>query len=411
VDHSTPDASAPWRLFVLGGLTGLFVLGLGLIVLRTGLASHLVAKGNVSAAMRWGPDSSSALGRGAEALIETEDHAGATLLARRALKSSNLDARALRVLAIAKAMTGEVAQAQQVMFLASRLSRRDVTTQQWLFERALTARRFEQAFLHADALMRRSPDAATALSWQIIGNLESLEAQRALAARLALDPPWRKTFLQMAAQNAALPSAAGIFRALRDSPSPPSDLELSQLFNRLVVTDRLDEAKLYWTQLTRFAPRDRPPYVFNGTFDESDGPTPMNWQALKVPGGSVAWTEGEGETLGFMRAWHDGFSSSGPMAREIIFAPPGVFKLSARSIVDEPAADQRFRLEVFCVGGPKIAILNLSGVVGKWTRSEMALDIPSKDCPAQWLYLRPNTVDRREAVEMRIDDIAISPVR
>jgi hypothetical protein len=196
--------------------------------------------------------------------------------------------------------------------------------------------------------------------------------------------------------------------ALKDTSNPPSDGELSLFFNRLILTNQFGEARRYWKQLTGLPPRDQPPYVFNGAFDQTGGPPPLNWQALKVSGGDVAWMKDEQEALGLMRVRHDGFSSSGPMAREIIFAPPGVHIISARAVVDEPAADKRFRLEVQCDDGPTIAVLNLSGVVGRWTRAELAFEIPPEGCSAQWVDLRPNTVDRREMVEMRIDDIAIS---
>lgn len=229
-----------------------------------------------------------------------------------------------------------------------------------------------------------------------------------MAGRLGGDPPWRGTLLRIAIRNAALPSAAGLLSALKDTPSPPSDRELSQFFNRLILNNQFGEARLYWKQLTGLPPRDQPPYVFNGTFDQTGGPPPLNWQAIKVSGGDVAWMKGEQEALGLMRVRHDGFSSSGPMAREIVFASPGAHIISARTIIDEPAADQRFRFEVQCVGGPKIAVLNLRGFLGRWVQSELAFEIPAEGCPAQWVDLRPNTVDRREMVEMRIDDIAIS---
>lgn len=377
-------------------------------VISTGLAGHYEKSGQPDQALRWRAKSPAALTGAAAAAADRDDYPAAAAMARRALGQGALNAPAMRILAFAIAGSGRRDEAAPLMKQAVRLSLRDGPGQAWLLEQSLVAGDYGAAMTHADAIMRRSTAATGGMSL-LLGQAIRVEAGRtALARRLARNPPWRGPFLLLLSRNGDIDTTSALFRAMVGTAGPPTVEEVSPFVQRLVATLRFDDARRLWHDLSGGLPPDLA-LIHDGGFDGHKAPPPLTWQTIRVNGGAAALTGEDDGPLGYLRLRHDGFSSSGVMARQLVFLRPGDYVVSARASVDEPAADGRFRLEVNCTAGPRLGVLNLESRPGPGVSSSMRFTVPAEGCATQWVIFRPNTGDRREPAEMRIDDVRVIP--
>lgn len=377
-------------------------------VVSTGLAGYFESVEAPGRALDWRPRSPTALAQAAEAFAAREDYAGAAAAARRALKQSTLNAPALRVLALSAAAAGREDEARSLMKQVVSLNMRDGSAHAWLLGRALARADYAETILHADAIMRRSADASSRMTLVLMQAMETNEGRQALARRLERNPPWRTDFLSVLGRNGDIEQTGALLEVMATTALPPTDEEVAPFIQRLVAAMRFQDARTYWRNLSPRSPLDSP-LVHDGDFAGRAAPPPLTWQTIRVRGGSAALTGETGASLGHLRLRHDGFSSSGTMARQLIFLPPGAYVVRARADVDEPAGGGRFRLEIGCAGGPRLTVLNLAGQPGRRIVSDASFAVPHDRCAAQWLIFRPNTGERRELVEMRIDDVQIRP--
>ncbi len=396
----------PWKTLVFPVLaTGLSVwLAYGAIT--TSMAGYHENRGAGDRALSWRANSPLALALKAERLTSVQDYETADVVARQALRRSSLRADALRTLALSASAGGRADEALTLMSRAGRLNPRDDQTQSWLFERAMARGDYWRAVLHADALMRRSPQTQAPLSSALVALLGDGKARTVLVERLSVDPPWRGLFLSVAARKGADADVAALFGALKGTTSPATDGETSALFDRLVTAGRYRQAKAYFDGLVG-SPNRAVALVYDGGFAGRPGPPPLNWQAIPVLGGSARWTTDDGAPLGNLLVSHDGFSSSGPILRQLTLLSPGVYEVAARTRIDDPVADGRFNLQVTCANGSRLVSMALRGTPGAWASSHAGFTVSPEACEAQWLLITPVTGDRREVAEMLIDDIIV----
>lgn len=402
-------AAVRWKRLLFPGLVTGLCLWAAYAVVTTGRAAYLENAGEGGGALHWRSASPAALSLAAGELARQGKYVAADGMARRALERSTLRSDALRVLAFSTAAEGRVDAAEPLMARAAWINPRDGQAQDWLFQRALARREYRKALLRADLLMRRSLAARTPVAFSLAGLLDNDQARVALVERLALDPSWRGTFLTVAIRVGAEPDIAALFQALRRTPAPVTDEEATPFFRRLVAERRYREAKTWFDALVA-TPESRRALVYDGAFAGSPGPAPLNWQVIAGLGGNARWTWDNDVPIGSLLVSHDGFSSSGPMVRQLILLPPGAYEVAARTRVDDPVADRRFTLQVACAVGETLVSAPLPGVPGTWTPSHRAFSVPTTGCEAQWLQIAPVTVDRREMAEMSIDDIVVRPV-
>jgi len=400
---------SPWMGYVIPGMVTGLCVWLAYSVISTGVAGYYENNDNGARALRWRQNSPAALALTADSLVRQGNYTAADAKARLALKRSTLRADALRTLALSASAEGRADAALALMSRAGKLNPRDAQTENWLFENALLRADYSRAVVHADALMRRSPEVWPALSYTLAARLADHAFRTALAQRLAAAPPWRGTFLTMAARYGADADVAALFLALKRTASPASDVETAPFFGRLVAEAKYRQAKGYFDALVS-PPVQPTSLVYDGGFAGLPGPPPLNWQATAGMGGSARWTLDDGMPSGSLRVSHDGFSSSGALAGQVILLSPGSYQVSARTRIDDTAAAGRFKLQITCIGGSRLASMTLNGGPGAWVPSQAELIVPPEDCKAQWLQILPVTGDRREIAEMSIDDIAVKRI-
>lgn len=344
-----------------------------------------------AAALRWCPDCAQPLAWAAD---DTAQHAKtradfgrAAGLARRALSSTPMQSRALRVLAWDAEDAGRAADARRLMELAGRLTQRDNRIHGWLFYDALDRHAYGAAMRSADAVLRRDQELGQqGLYSGINEHLAEPTARNAVVDTLAFRPGWRPDFLSYEARH--VPDTGvliALFGALH-ARSALSANEASWLVDRLVDEDRYAEARSVWTRLL---PRRqaKPGLLYDAGFAGWPGAPPFNWRFVD---GSEAISE-IAEAPDGSRGLHVQFplGRSERLVEQLVVLPAGTYRLAAQLSSETPAGGERLVWKVECVPeshAPLMALVH-EARGPSWRPLGSDFTVPATACPAQRLSL------------------------
>lgn len=345
-----------------------------------------------------------------EAALASQDEAGARAQAEQALEQAPLSARAYSLAGQAALVRGDAARADALMAAAARRSLRDAPSQTWIFARALERGDFPAALSAYDVLMRRRPDLAERLSPPVFAAADALEeARAALAARLALAPSWRSSFLAAYSRASTRPAAVhALLAALRTTGAPPSDAEMRAYIDRLLRDRAYVAAYVAWAGHHPEAAAAAGAGVADGGF-EQEGVllAPFGWTLTTGDGGSaqrLPLPDGPGFGL---QATVSGGLARRTIAEQMLVLPRGEYRLIGRAWLEGGDPDGRLVWTVRCEGGDARLLATLAapaGAAGAWTRFETAVEVPG-DCAAQRLRLEARPGVSLAQASMILDDI------
>ena len=346
---------------------------------------------------------SKAVATRAAALRETER------AARRALSDGPLHWAALRDLGIAADTAGDKAAARSVMIRASLRGHRDIPTQGWWLQQALTAGDAVGAVPRIDALLRSQPDLEPRLL-PIVAALTGVPAARAaLAATLAENPPWRDAVLpDLATKGPDLAAVEALFFDLRARGSSPDDAAFGALLFRLAAVGRYADARAMWVKLA--SPRQAALAVtpYDGDFRKAPGPEPFNWRIHALEGGDARMelVPGVGSALTVSYP----ASAKPTIAEQLLTLSPGAYRLSGKWRVTGAARGAAVAWTVNCAadGAPLGGWRHGLDSQIAWTSFDAAIVVPP-GCAAQWLRLSGQAGDGFEDVGAAFTALSIAP--
>lgn len=384
------------------------MLALGLVLLAAILVQLLSALGLGK------PDPSAQL-RQAAALTSLgsppDDVARGEALARQVLDRGPMEARVLSLLAQVREDGGKTVESERLMRAAADLSHRDALADLWLFKRGMSAKRYDDAFTHADALLRRDLDGYRPVMRALYAAAADDPAALApLARRLALSPTWRVAFFEVLFAGPAQPFTYPLFDAMVAAGSPPTTAEMDLFLRRLVRDGAYEQAYLFWLLSLPRESLNNLGYVFNGDFGGPAMGEPFGWKTTGNAGGaaSIETAPGGGKAL-LVSA--DGYTPA-VFAQQLVVLPAGRYQLTGRvqAPVNAPVGVLAWTLT--CL--PKRELImtvpaqSLDG--GGWRRFTATFTVPA-GCAGQMLTLRGEPGDRRTTLAVWYDDLAILPVR
>lgn len=350
----------------------------------------------------------------AETALAVNDDAGAAAQARRALEYDPLSARGFSLLGRAALARGDAARADVMMAAASRRSLRDAPSQAWIFARALERGDFPAAMAAYDVLMRRRPDLAERFSPPVHAAADGLvEARGALAARLALAPSWRSSFMAAYSRDSAQPAAVhALLSSLRTTAAPPTDPEIRAYIDRLVRDRAYVAAYVAWAEhQPEAAGSGAGAGVSDGGF-ERDGLrlAPFGWTLTTGDGASAqraALPGGDG--FGLQAAVSGGLARR-TIAEQMMVLPRGEHRLGGRARLESGDPDGRLVWTVRCEGDVRVLLAEVEapdGALGAWASLDAAVVVP-EGCPAQRLRLEARPGTSLAPASVLFDDIHVS---
>lgn len=305
-------------------------------------------------------------------------------LARGALRLSPVSVPAVRALADAAALRGDLPRADRLFAYSERLSRRDLLTQMWLIEERVRHGDVGGALVHYDRALKTSLRARAVLFPVLVGAAADPVIARGLGLYLSRGAAWGPDFLAvMAEAPAGSPDALGrLLLAARLRPDVAAQRgPLGAGVARLVATGRYGAAYAAYARAVK-APRVAAP-VRDGGFEADPLLPPFDW-SLAAEGDLSASREpavGGGTEL-VLRAAN---GRGGELARQLTLLRPGRYRLAltASRAGRDPVA--RAAVTIACAaGGGELVRVPLSSAARMRLGGVFA--VPA-GCPAQWVVI------------------------
>ncbi len=302
---------------------------------------------------------------------------------------------ALRDLGLIADQRGEAARAMTLMSLAGRRSPLDGKTHLWLMAHRLASGDYDAAFADADMLLRHMPALAPKLTPILIAYAPA--GWRALAARLATNPPWRAAFLIDLAAQAGDPTIAhDILSDLQETRARPTPAEWSAYFARRVKDGAYELAYLDWLRALPPGALTRAKAIYDGDFEGLPGVPPFNWRL----GGAADMDRAEGPRGPALHAHYDG-SGAPALAEQLLVLAPGSYAFSGQGRASGDASNAlAWTLACAETPGTVLARIPAPEAAGNWRAFHVAVEVPDAGCAAQWLRLTPLPVDHLRPIEV-----------
>lgn len=302
--------------------------------------------------------------------------------ARARLEREPIDSSAFAALAEAEAPRHREA----LYRIAVRRAPRSVATRVWLANRALQARRFDEAMWHIDVLLRLTPPYRE----HLYPRMARLSANPAFAAALAntlrAGPGWRAEFIGTlyAADANRVREPLMSYLAGRGALQPD---EVDRWIDRLLAAGQWLEAYGLWVHsASPYAARL--PAVYNGTFATPPSGRGFDWRLMHAAGVRLDFLSVPGSRGLAAHVEFPGRPAAGAGLEHPLLLGPGRYRLTTRTRASALQANTGLRWELSC-GDRASAIAHGQSIRGTFDWREMALDfaVPAAGCEGQWLQL------------------------
>ncbi|UYY56941.1 hypothetical protein [Sphingomonas sp. S2-65] len=323
-------------------------------------------------------------------------------LARQALVEDPTAVAAVATLGIDAEVRKDPGLARKLFAYAQTLTRRDLRTQLWSIEDAVGRGNVPQALKWYDITLRTGPEMGALLFPVLASASEDPSIQAELVRTLARRPPWSEHFLNFVPGNASDPRTTAIlFRNLLRAGAAVPERARAVTVDALIAKRHYDEAWNYYLSLRPGADRRslRDPH-----FQSLPAiPTQLDWVALNDDGMTTAIEDGG---FGFEAPSGGG----GPMLRQNLLLPPGIYRFGGQSGELEPAEGALPYWTVSCQGGQELARIELSSSNKGRGQFSGTIVVP-RDCPVQTLTLVARPTDSVGGLSGRIYQAQLMPAR
>ena len=269
---------------------------------------------------------------------------------------------------------------------------RDPLANIWLANFDLGRKDYAGALERIDALLRTSPNMSSAAFPVLIGIASTPEANDALAAVLARDPPWRAGFLNyLPARVGQAVNVDDLYLKLMSMRPPLPNDELKPYLDALIGQNAIEQAYYLWMKTL---PPDRVGnlgYLFNGDFQAQSSGLPFDWVMDPIQGAKAEIKNYPQDDQ--RRALSVEFGSGGRVpfknVTQMTLIPPGHYRLSGEYRANQLTNSRGMTWRLYCAeSGSLVAETpRVSGTTDSWDPFDVSFDIPDQNCRAQWLRL------------------------
>ncbi len=283
---------------------------------------------------------------------------------------------------------------------------RDLTADEWLFNREISRGDYLNALGYADAVLRMHSDLQTKFFPALAVFTTNPQAFKALTDFLATSPPWRTWFLaQLSARLANQGRLVQLYRTLSQSRNPPTKNELQPYLERLIKDADFEQA--YQTWYTTLPPEQQADknHPFNRDFKFPLDGLPFNWELESISGADSKVVPIEGSGKPALRVQFSGARVHFANVKQLMLLPPGSYTFSGRVKTEALRTSRGLWWHIFCANKPTTSLAHTDLVVGTlpWTDFSARFEVPASDCKAQWLQLElPARIDPELKIEGQV---------
>lgn len=305
--------------------------------------AYRIAPGDAHVAARWARhllnDQIAAMGdRPAQGRALAQRLSKPEAIARRALRRDATAVAAVTTLGLAAQLRGDLAGARRWFAYAERLTRRDLPTELWMIEDAVSQGNIPGALRHYDIALR-TRWASWDLLFPVLANAAGdPQVVPDLVRLLAQGPTWSPSFITFMAEKGPDPVAtARLFMALGRVGVPIADAARSSVVDALLATGDRERTWRYYASIRRDVDRRRsrdPDFAA-----VLQRPSQLDWVTASSDTGVTAAIQrtGQNGVLDFAAPP----SVGGTLVHQIQLLPPGRYVLSGRSTGIEQPRESR----------------------------------------------------------------------
>ena len=328
------------------------------------------------------------------------------------LLSRPAEGAAFRQLADDADARGRQLPAHRLYAIAVRRNPRDVPAQLRMVDVELARQDAQSAMRHLDAALRVDPDRSEPRLLEFLRSLADPAILRALASRLATDPPWRADLPRLLSDIDPV-SAQALLSALSVRPLPPAELALRASLLESLGDPR--QARAAWSAGLPAAARPFDGPIFDGGFEYGAGPEPYGWRLPTSPETLIGLeTSHVAQGHSALSVLLQGRAVAMPDVSQRLALSPGNYVLVLQADSSLAGSGLGFAWTVSCDDPvSELGQIDLPRHTRGWQRFSTAFVVPPQ-CPRQSLRLvQPgHTVSERSlAGRLGVDAMQILPVR
>lgn len=333
------------------------------------------------------------------------DRAEADKLARLALEQDPTAVRAVETLGLNAQIRGDTIGARRLFAYAGKLSRRELQTQLWAIEDAVSRDDVAGALRQYDIALRTSRNAPDLLFPVLASAATDPAIRSALIKTLSGQPNWSEEFVDFVARSGPDPRAtASLFHGLQQSGVSVSEGASTIAINALVSSGFLEDAWAYYASVRPGA--DRRASRDSRFTADMVMPSLFDWRPINEAGVTTSIQSGErGGIFDFAAP----ASIGGPLLQQMQMLPPGNYRLEGHSVdVDQPESSRPYWV-LRCQDGRELGRLPLPNSARANGAFAGQFNVPA-GCPAQVLALIARPSDSVSGVAGQIDQVRLYPV-
>jgi hypothetical protein len=334
------------------------------------------------------------------------DRTQADMLAREALEQDPTAVSAASTLGLNAQVRGAVGDARRAFAYAETLSRRDIQTQLWAIEDAVSREDIAAAVGHYDVALRVSVPLAQLLFPVLAAAASDLSIQPVLVKTLSTRPRWGENFINYIAASGVDPLASSAFlRSLRRAHVPVPESARGSLVNALIKAGHADAAWSYYASVRRDVDRREsrdPGFVANNAT-----PSVLDWMPIDSESASTSIVRNDKAGM-FDFAVPSG--SAGPLLQQKQVLPPGSYTVRGTVIGIDPAERALPYWELSCEDGRKLGRVAVPGSGDRPAVFVGTFNVP-ESCPIQTLAFSARLSESVAGVTGQITRIQLKPTR
>jgi hypothetical protein len=335
----------------------------------------------------------------------SRDRAKANALARQALIQDPTAVVAVATLGLNSQIGGKAPLAKRLFAYADRLSRREIQTQLWLIEEAVSRGDIAGALLHYDVALRTSRTAPQILFPVLSSAISDARIRNALLNKIIAGAPWGVNFIDYASINSDPIAAADLLEGLTRRGVTLEDEARARVLVRLTTIGKTTAAWRYYSAMN---PRADPRRSRDARFSTNlEIPSPFDWTPINDPMGISSSIQRGSDGAGVFD-FHVPATGNGPILRQLQVLPPGSYRLIGRSNGIDQAADARPYWSLSCSDGKEIGRVEVPNSKQNGGVFSGRFVVPS-GCTAQTLALIARASDAVGGVSGQIDRAELGP--
>lgn len=322
-------------------------------------------------------------------------------LAREALLQDPTATGAVIALGLVDEQTGRSRAAARLFNYANVLSRRDLATQLWAIETAVSRGNIAGALRHYDIALRTSRHAPDLLFPVLVSAIADPPIRAALVQTFRNKPSWAPLFIEYAASNGPNPHVTSLlFHDLQRSGITIAPVAQTVLIDTLASRGAFDDAWLYYSAVRPNSDRRRSRdsrFTANLTM-----PTVFDWRIANdsAISASIQRTD-NGGVVDFSAPSGVG----GTVVQQTQLLPPGRYRLSGRAAALAALGNDSPYWVAACQNGRELGRINIPGT-GDFTG---VFNVPA-ECVAQTLSLVLRPSDATGGTTGQIERVQLVPL-